>query len=291
MSNKIGRNEQCPCGSGIKFKKCCWLKPSTSLHNGISNHSGTDIVVLNTTTNETYMPIRLYYEVYNLQELTNKLQNLKCITFNDENNFIFNYTAEAQNFGLSVKHNNVPKDLYPIILAYGTFQDDAVLTMDLRSFKRGARMIEFIDSNISREIIKITHIATYNRITKINRVEAPTFFNENHHNELFNCSNMEIIESSDFESDFQNMNSIEDQQARAAAALMYTQKILETEISETRKVPVYYYEDGIASVESMLTIIEAYAHARFRKSSMSMRDFLSTIFDANDDEKNRCSVH
>lgn len=20
---KIGRNEQCPCGSGIKFKKCC----------------------------------------------------------------------------------------------------------------------------------------------------------------------------------------------------------------------------------------------------------------------------
>ncbi|EPQ4975886.1 SEC-C metal-binding domain-containing protein [Acinetobacter baumannii] len=21
--NKIGRNEQCPCGSGKKYKKCC----------------------------------------------------------------------------------------------------------------------------------------------------------------------------------------------------------------------------------------------------------------------------
>lgn len=24
---KVGRNEPCPCGSGKKFKKCCWMKP------------------------------------------------------------------------------------------------------------------------------------------------------------------------------------------------------------------------------------------------------------------------
>lgn len=23
---KIGRNAPCPCGSGMKYKKCCWLK-------------------------------------------------------------------------------------------------------------------------------------------------------------------------------------------------------------------------------------------------------------------------
>jgi len=23
-NKKVGRNEKCPCGSGIKFKKCCW---------------------------------------------------------------------------------------------------------------------------------------------------------------------------------------------------------------------------------------------------------------------------
>jgi len=26
MTNKAGRNEVCPCGSGKKFKKCCALK-------------------------------------------------------------------------------------------------------------------------------------------------------------------------------------------------------------------------------------------------------------------------
>lgn len=29
-ARKIGRNESCPCGSGIKYKKCCLDKPSTS---------------------------------------------------------------------------------------------------------------------------------------------------------------------------------------------------------------------------------------------------------------------
>lgn len=26
----VGRNEPCPCGSGLKFKKCCYGKPSPS---------------------------------------------------------------------------------------------------------------------------------------------------------------------------------------------------------------------------------------------------------------------
>ncbi|HUS49277.1 MAG TPA: SEC-C metal-binding domain-containing protein [Candidatus Paceibacterota bacterium] len=27
--SKVGRNEQCPCGSGLKFKKCCLQKEGT----------------------------------------------------------------------------------------------------------------------------------------------------------------------------------------------------------------------------------------------------------------------
>jgi hypothetical protein len=26
MNQKVGRNDPCPCGSGLKFKKCCALK-------------------------------------------------------------------------------------------------------------------------------------------------------------------------------------------------------------------------------------------------------------------------
>lgn len=32
-SGKIGRNDPCPCGSGKKFKKCCWLSPEKAADN------------------------------------------------------------------------------------------------------------------------------------------------------------------------------------------------------------------------------------------------------------------
>lgn len=29
---QIGRNGKCPCGSGLKFKHCCWDKPKITLY-------------------------------------------------------------------------------------------------------------------------------------------------------------------------------------------------------------------------------------------------------------------
>lgn len=37
MSNKIGRNEKCPCGSGLKYKKCCMNKQNTDHFNYSAN--------------------------------------------------------------------------------------------------------------------------------------------------------------------------------------------------------------------------------------------------------------
>ncbi len=31
MNNKIGRNQLCPCGSGIKYKKCCLAREQKQL--------------------------------------------------------------------------------------------------------------------------------------------------------------------------------------------------------------------------------------------------------------------
>jgi hypothetical protein len=49
MNQKIGRNGPCPCGSGIKYKKCCLSLPSTGMDTSLcidedglhSVHKGT----------------------------------------------------------------------------------------------------------------------------------------------------------------------------------------------------------------------------------------------------------
>ena len=36
MSKKVGSNEKCPCGSGLKYKKCCNFEIFKNLTNGYS---------------------------------------------------------------------------------------------------------------------------------------------------------------------------------------------------------------------------------------------------------------
>jgi len=38
-STKVGRNDLCPCGSGLKFKKCCWNEVTGNL--GVENETKT----------------------------------------------------------------------------------------------------------------------------------------------------------------------------------------------------------------------------------------------------------
>ena len=41
MNHKVGRNDPCPCGSGLKYKKCCALKSPMQKHKAevITGHS------------------------------------------------------------------------------------------------------------------------------------------------------------------------------------------------------------------------------------------------------------
>jgi hypothetical protein len=41
MNPKVGRNDPCPCGSGLKYKKCCALKSPMQKYKAevISGHS------------------------------------------------------------------------------------------------------------------------------------------------------------------------------------------------------------------------------------------------------------
>ncbi len=77
--------------------------------------------------------------------------------------WLLNYEHEAENFGLDVKHNEVPKSLQPIVLGYCHLVNECQFHIDVRSFERAARMIEFIDRRVGRQWARVTHAVTYNR--------------------------------------------------------------------------------------------------------------------------------
>jgi len=265
---KIGRNELCPCGSGEKYKKCCLLREDPSVSFSPSwqhkRRPGEDkkSPLMMTTTKEPLMPIRLYYDVFDKEGFLQSLNQLECVWLESEDQFLITYEKEAQRIPLSVPYNQVPEDVYPVLLAVGHFVDEAHLHLDLRSFERGLGMIEFLDQEIDRSLVQITHIASYNKVSTkddfkdITLLEFDEFFSE------------DTLTIRDPEEALQRLEAAlereDDQDEKRKMVERYFHETAQQDLILVEKYPIYYYDEGIESVKItlMLRSIVALEHWR-----------------------------
>ena len=142
-----------------------------------------------TSTEELFMPVRLYYKLHNKKALIKALKKLKCVLFSqeDENHFVISYHKEAKKIDLAIPYQEVPKELYPIALADGYIVGNSELRIDTKSLRRGVGMVDFlVKSIIPSNIIEIMAMANYNKATAArNEEEYYQWFNVNY-DELFN---------------------------------------------------------------------------------------------------------
>ena len=85
MSYKIGRNELCKCGSGLKYKKCC-LNTTTdkfiSLESKIREDIGQEITIIHNPKNQVKMSgliLNLIDEYYKEVRTLERAQSLVCM--------------------------------------------------------------------------------------------------------------------------------------------------------------------------------------------------------------------
>ena len=282
---KIGRNDPCFCGSGKKNKKCCLNNRqnnhtvATGLREHISvahdrNLSSKQPALLTTTTNELFMHARLYYNVHNKSDLINHLSKLQCIDIYEKDEFIINYIHETQNIGLAVKHNKVPKELQPIILAKGKFIDGSEMVLDLRSFERACGVIEFLNAHINRDIAEITHVATHNKLHRVTKNTASDVMNVDY-DKLFSNENMHYPDKA-----FANlMSEAEDASSRDEKMQTLMSFIAGSKAENpvlVEKFPVHYYEDGIELLKFSLKFRQKLAHEHmFGDESLNMFQLIS----------------
>lgn len=211
--------------------------------------------ILATTTNELQMFVRLYYVIQDLTGLIKAFDKLKCVEYMDENVFHLNYHKEAKNFGLEVGYKKVPEGLFPIILGYGHFRNNKTeLIIDIRSYKRALSMIKFIDNNISRKVLHLNEMATYNEVMCDPNLTFDDVFNDiksNPQAELM--EKLELIK--------QDISITEDERRRESKAILGEQVNAATPV--VTKNPVPFYEDGIKGMEISLMMrqIIAQRHA------------------------------
>jgi len=269
---KTGRNDPCFCGSGKKYKKCCLANKVVPLRN-TSNSQPSSGKILMTTTDELCLPARLYYEVFDKNGLVEQLSKLKCVDWQDDDHFFITYNNEAKNIGLSVPHKEVPKELYPIILAHGSLVNETQLYLDLRSFERATKMIPFIDKHIAQRITKVTHVATYNRMQTVahvatdNRMQAIAKFKKTiqlyDYDKLFSSDNMIVVDPEKTLHELKvKAEKIQDTNEKIKMGEEYFQAQRDFRLIE--KFPVYYYEEGIGQITFALNIRMRVAFKRWQ---------------------------
>lgn len=119
--------------------------------------------ILMTSTNEPMMPVRLYFRFVNRKKLYKALQRRHCIDWDSESDFMLSYWEEARHMDLDVPYDEVPEDIFPILLAKGRIINNSEVHIDVRSFKRAVEVIHFLYKYIGAQFLYITHIASYNR--------------------------------------------------------------------------------------------------------------------------------
>ncbi len=121
-----------------------------------------ETALMQTATGEFLMPVRLYFKFFKRKNLLKALNRLRCLEWDNDDHFIIGYWEETRHFPLSVAYDDIPEDIFPILLAKGHIRN-VDLHIDLWSFRRAAEMTKFLYKHIGSKFLYITHMATYNR--------------------------------------------------------------------------------------------------------------------------------
>jgi hypothetical protein len=169
----------------------------------------------------------------------------------------------------------VPEEIFPVHLATCRLRGDAEMVVDVRSFERAWRLVLFFDRYIGRKIAEVTHIATYNRFVK--RTPSDAMADDLlswDYDTLFLPGAMQIIYDSSLDEDDEELLS--DEQQKALDDDMF--KKLDEPLPKVTKMPVRFYEKGIAHLKFLLNARQLVAGiASFEDKDLTMRDIFERV--------------
>jgi hypothetical protein len=231
-------------------------------------------VLISTTTGELFMPARLYFKFLNKKSLIKALERRYCIDLHDDDTFNINYWEEAKTVKLKVPYDEVPENVFPVLLARGRFVGSAEVHIDVRSFERAIGILTFLNKYIGPKFMYPTHIATYNRFTGVQGKDAEDTLDLDY-DEIFSEEKLQQAEQ-DY-SGLSNNDSEEVTREKFDA-------LLKQPLPVVRRIPVKNTQVGLSQLQFSLTFAQLFAKAYWDgKEDFGPMDMLSLLFEKKDE--------
>lgn len=271
---KPGRNEECPCGSGKKFKRCCISKPLIP-YIGNATKSADPLPVktaptsfffkhpkdklLATNTGELFHPVRLYYKMFSKEKIQDVFNGLQCMKYDKiYDRWVWLYKDEAINLEFQKKYSDIPANMHPIIIGSFFSKTDNEMFLDVRSIERAEKAAIFFDKHIPRSAAEFTEVAITNRfVHPSNRQEIFNF------DFLFETHKAISNPEKDMNELIDRLGQIENIDERSVLGAEFIFNKLKEKFPDIERFPSHFYEDGIDILSMKLKLSQTVAMQRF----------------------------
>ena len=226
-----------------------------------------------TTTGELFQPMRLHYEVLNLDNFITELEKLKCIDYDSPSKrWVWLYIEEAKALKLA---RGIKEVAGPVVLGELIPKKNSA-TLNVRSFERGRQAVEFFDKYIPRDALKLTHVTICNKLFTVKEVSTIKSLHQ-----YFEQTETLVRRPEKFTEDMMELTAgIDDQKERMNVVVNHVLgKDNKESLPELEQFPVYFYEEGIDQLKMQLNIsqIVACEHWQGNTGYTTMDAIRSTI--------------
>jgi hypothetical protein len=208
---------------------------------------------LHTTTGELYQLGRVYYQVFDQETILGVFKNLRCMSFDDtRNRWVWLFEYEAEQLQLGKPHSQLPKEIRPVVIGSFTFRGKDQMILDVRSWDRATRAIEFFDKLINRRAAKVTNLRIVNKLFESTKEKAQELLQQSP-DSFFDCDNI----SRPGEALMAGMEQIKkkkDLKTRRQEALLLIGQQVQASLAEVEEMPTHFYEDGIEPLKTSLRL-------------------------------------
>lgn len=259
---KIGRNEPCPCGSGKKYKVCCYGKPGASTPLARSPQPQAENVgqypsnpdgkrLWTTQTGELHQPVRLRYEIKDETKLRAAFSKLRCIDFDPlQNRWAWLFDDEARTIQLKKSYASLPVSDGSIVIGSFFIRSGNELHLEVRSIERAIAAILFFDKHLGRKIAEIKYLEIINRL-----FDSSDSIPDSLSGYFDALDEKAQIDPNELVKEIKALqDQTDDPNEKRTIASKYIEEISRRPEPEVERLPVRFYEEGIKPIEMSLRL-------------------------------------
>ena len=218
-----------------------------------------------TTTGGLYQPARVYYQVFQKKTVVGAFKRLRCMAFDpSQNRWVWLYEQEAKKLKFKKPYNQIPRQSRPVVIGAFTFRGEAEMRLDLRSFDRVTKAIEFFDKHINRRAAKVAKLRVVNKLFSSEQKQARQLLKKSF-DDFFDREDIPPPKAEALIKEIERLKEADaDIEKKRQAAFNWLEQLSEEAFPEVEELPIHFYEDGISQLELMLSLrqIEAMEHWR-----------------------------